>query len=72
MKLFNDTGELIQQNSRRAAQMAQLDINHPDIMEFVKSKAILSKENVRLEQEFLEYSGADKRNKEYHLYHFWW
>ncbi len=69
MKLFNDTGELIQQHSRRAAQMGQLDDWHPDIFEFVRSKANLSNENIRVEREFLEYSGADKRNKEYQVLH---
>lgn len=69
MKLFNDTGELIQQNSRRAAQMGQLNIWHPDILEFIRSKALLSQENKRLEEEFLAYSGADKRNKEYKTLH---
>jgi len=56
MKLFNDTGDLIQQNSRRAAQMAQLNVDHPDIFEFIRSKATLSQENKRLLDEFGHYT----------------
>lgn len=69
MKLFNDTGDLIQQVSRRAAQMGMINCDHPDILEFIRSKAELDKRNKLLEEEFLSYSGTDKRNKEYQVLH---
>lgn len=55
MELFNDTGELIQQNSRRAAQMGILDARHPDIFEFIECKSELSEKNQRILDELKHY-----------------
>jgi len=45
MELFNSTGDIIQQASRRAAQMAILNVNHPDIVEFITHKSSLNTKN---------------------------
>lgn len=42
MNLFNLTGEVISQASRRGAQMGILNIDHPDIETFIRHKNMLS------------------------------
>jgi ribonucleotide reductase alpha subunit len=48
MGLFDNTGEVIQQASRRGAQMGVLDIDHPDIDAFIHFKSEANPKNVRL------------------------
>lgn len=52
MSLFDQTGEVIQQASRRGAQMGMLDINHPDIEKFINIKGISDSRNARLLNEY--------------------
>jgi len=47
MELFDKTGDVIEQASRRGAQMGILNDNHPDIIEFINSKSILSDKSKR-------------------------
>lgn len=49
MELFDTTGEIIAQASRRGAQMGILSVTHPDIVEFIKSKNSLNRKNKNLE-----------------------
>jgi len=60
MELFNLTGEVIQQASRRGAQMAMLDIDHPDIKEFIEAKSRLSDRNRRLANEMEAMGDVDE------------
>ena len=48
MGLFDNTGEVIQQASRRGAQMGVLNIDHPDIEKFIHFKSEANSKNVRL------------------------
>ncbi len=48
MGLFDNTGEVIQQASRRGAQMGVLNIDHPDIEKFIHFKSEANPANVRL------------------------
>ena len=48
MGLFDNTGEVIQQASRRGAQMGVLNIDHPDIEKFIHFKSEANPRNVRL------------------------
>ena len=48
MSLFDQTGEVIQQASRRGAQLASLDINHPDIEKYIDFKSVPNSRNRRL------------------------
>jgi ribonucleoside-diphosphate reductase alpha chain len=52
MSLFDQTGEVISQASRRGAQLGALDINHGDIEEFIGFKSTLNSRNERLMQEY--------------------
>lgn len=52
MSLFDQTGEVIQQASRRGAQIGILDIDHPDIENFIDHKSALNNRNKRLISEF--------------------
>jgi len=45
MELFDTTGEVIEQASRRGAQMAILNVDHPDIIEFINMKSTLSEKS---------------------------
>jgi ribonucleoside-diphosphate reductase alpha chain len=51
MLLFDETGEVIQQASRRGAQMGILNIDHPDIESFINYKSIPNDKNRRLIKE---------------------
>lgn len=48
MSLFDNTGEVIQQASRRGAQMGVLNIDHPDIEKFIHFKSEPNQRNARL------------------------
>ena len=52
MSLFDQTGEVISQASRRGAQLAALDISHADIIKFIGFKSTLNSRNKRLMQEY--------------------
>lgn len=68
LTLFDQTGEVISQASRRGAQIAFLDIDHPDIENFINYKNILDSRNARLLSEYkrnLERQGLDTDGKEY-------
>jgi len=48
MELFDTTGEVISQASRRGAQMGILNVDHPDIMKFIQHKNALNTRNKRI------------------------
>lgn len=52
MTLFDQTGEVIQQASRRGAQIGLLNVSHPDIISFIDFKSTLNERNTRLVQEY--------------------
>jgi ribonucleoside-diphosphate reductase alpha chain len=52
MSLFDQTGEVISQASRRGAQLGTLNISHPDIEKFIHFKSSLNVRNKRLMQEY--------------------
>lgn len=51
MELFDTTGEVISQASRRGAQMGILNVDHPDIMKFIQHKNALNTRNKRIYNE---------------------
>lgn len=63
LELFNLTGDVIQQASRRAAIIAIMDVSHPDIFEFIHCKSKpnnMAKTVVREFERNLEQNGFDK------------
>jgi ribonucleoside-diphosphate reductase alpha chain len=52
MSLFDQTGEVISQASRRGAQLGVLNIDHPDIEQWVGFKYTLNPRNKRLLEEY--------------------
>jgi ribonucleoside-diphosphate reductase alpha chain len=52
MSMFDQTGEVIQQASRRGAQMGMLDCDHPDVLKFINFKALPNSRNLRLMDEY--------------------
>ena len=65
MDVFSSVTGTIAQNGRRGALMISLDINHPDIEEFIDCKTDLSRVNfanisVRMNDEFMEAVENDK------------
>lgn len=52
MSLFDQTGEVIQQASRRGAQMGLLNVDHPDIEKFIDFKSVPNSRNERLLEEY--------------------
>ena len=69
MQIFSEVTATIGQNNRRGALMISLDINHPDIEEFIDCKTDLSKVtfaniSVRMNDEFMQ---AVEQNKDYVL-----
>ena len=52
MTLFDQTGEVIQQASRRGAQMGMLSVHHPDVLKFIDFKSSLNSRNTRLVNEY--------------------
>jgi len=68
MSLFDQTGEVISQASRRGAQMGILSIDHPDIETFINIKNKLDGRNIRLIEEYqrnLRNAGLDTDGKSY-------
>ncbi len=68
MSLFDQTGEVIQQASRRGAQMGILNYDHPDIKKFINYKATPNSRNTRLLEEYkrnLELNGLDKKGTKF-------
>ena len=68
MSLFDQTGEVIQQASRRGAQLGSLKIDHPDIIDFINHKSTVNSRNKRLLEEYkrnLEMGGLDKKGIKY-------
>lgn len=68
MSLFDQTGEVISQASRRGAQIGLLNCDHPDIEKFIDFKSTLNSRNKRLLSEYyrnLEIAGLDRRRKGY-------
>lgn len=59
MELFDLTGEVISQASRRGAQMGILNVDHPDIMEFIQSKQYMNDRSLRLLLEWLNSLNED-------------
>jgi len=52
LELFNLTGDVIQQASRRAAVIGLMDVSHPDIIEFINLKSIPNEFTERVLEEF--------------------
>lgn len=52
MSLYDQTGEVISQASRRGAQMGVMDVGHPDIEKFIHFKSSLNHRNSRLMNEY--------------------
>jgi ribonucleoside-diphosphate reductase alpha chain len=52
MSLFDQTGEVIQQASRRGAQLGALKVTHPDIEKFIQFKSQLNSRNARIVDEY--------------------
>ncbi len=68
MSLFDQTGEVISQASRRGAQMGILNIDHPDIIDFINFKNDLNNRNIRLMNDYLrnlETVGLDRDGERY-------
>lgn len=70
MSLFDQTGEVIQQASRRGAQMGMLSCNHPDIGRFINFKAEPNSRNTRLLEEYdrnlKTYANGKLKNTKYY------
>jgi len=52
MTLFDQTGEVISQASRRGAQMGVMDVSNPDIQKFIHFKSSLNHRNSRIVKEY--------------------
>jgi ribonucleoside-diphosphate reductase alpha chain len=52
LSLFDQTGEVISEASRRGAQLAALSVNHPDIEKFIDFKAVPNSRNKRILDEY--------------------
>ena len=66
MELFDLTGEVISQASRRGAQMGILNIDHPDIETFIEYKNKLNSRNSRVFNEIIEKQSNAKYSE--HVY----
>lgn len=69
MDLYSQVTEVIAQNGRRAALLVSMDVNHPDIEEFIKVKRDLDKVtkaniSVRITDEFMN---AVKNDEDFEL-----
>jgi len=68
MSLFDQTGEVISQASRRGAQMGIMNVDHPDILGFINFKNELNTRNQRLFEEYmrnLDVNNLDRDGKKY-------
>lgn len=68
MSLFDQTGEVISQASRRGAQMGMLSVYHKDIEKFINFKSTPNSRNSRLLKEYkrnLELSSLDRDGHAY-------
>jgi len=59
LSLFDQTGEVIQQASRRGAQLCALNIDHPDIEKYINFKSKLNHRNSRLVEEYKKNLNGD-------------
>jgi len=69
LSLIDTTGKIIGQKGRKMAMMITMDINHPDVLDFIKIKKDLSKVtnanlSVKLSDEFMQ---AVKNDEDYIL-----
>jgi ribonucleotide reductase alpha subunit len=62
LQLFDTTGEVISQASRRGAQLAALDVDHPDIERFIHYKSTPNHRNKRLLEEYKRNLRSNKLN----------
>lgn len=62
MELFNSTAEIIQQASRRGAQMGMLNVRHPDILKFINYKSSLNRKHTKIINEIKRKLGVRKAN----------
>lgn len=62
MGLYDQTGEVISQASRRGAQMGILNIDHPDIRDFIQYKSELDDRNTRILEEYSANFGQGEGN----------
>lgn len=73
MSLFDQTGEVISQASRRGAQMGILNVEHPDIKQFINFKNDLNPRNQRIYDEYMRNRGeieyADALMDKYGILH---
>jgi ribonucleotide reductase alpha subunit len=68
MNLFDTTGDVISQASRRGAQIGILDCDHPDIVDFINYKSTPNIRTNRLLEEYkrnLKYSGLNADGHKY-------
>lgn len=59
MELYDYTGEVIAQGSRRGAQMGIMNVDHPDIKDFIQYKNHLTDKNERIVLEFIDFWPKD-------------
>jgi ribonucleoside-diphosphate reductase alpha chain len=52
MTLYDQTAEVIQQASRRGAQMGVMNVDHPDIIDFIEYKSFPNARNRRMMEEY--------------------
>jgi len=69
MMLFDLSGEIVKQSSRRGAQMAVLNVNHPDVEKFISFKAKPNEKSERVLNEYDEnlkrYANGKLKNTKY-------
>ena len=64
MSMFDQTGEVISQASRRGAQIGFLDIDHPDIEKYITFKSSLMDRNARILEEYVRNLSRNGLNSE--------
>ena len=64
MSLFDQTGEVISQASRRGAQMGIMNVDHPDILRFINFKNELNTRNQRLFDEYMRNLDTNKLDRD--------
>lgn len=68
LNLFDTTGDVISQASRRGAQIACMDVDHPDIEKFILYKSVPNRRTSRLLEEYkrnLKYVGLNADGHKY-------